>query len=74
MSGVTVVVDDKGSDMVAERVIASSRSLYAKQAVEQVSVQPSPAPDIKSTSEHKSGKSHLTDKTRDKLSEVVSVK
>jgi len=31
MSGITVVVEDKGSKAISERVIESSRSLYAKE-------------------------------------------
>ena len=34
MSGVTVVLGDEGSEEAAEKVIASSRKLYAKKHVE----------------------------------------
>ncbi len=35
MSGVTVVVEDTGSDAVAQRVVESSRTLYAKKSEEE---------------------------------------
>ncbi len=74
MSGVTVVVEDNGSDTVAKRVIASSRALYAKHAEEQA---PTPAPltsNTKGSATPKSKNSHLTDKVSDEVAEIVSVK
>jgi len=38
MSGVTVVVDDIGSKEVAERVIKSSRELYAKKIEQDIPI------------------------------------
>ena len=32
MSGVTVVVEERGNELIAKRVIESSRELYAKKA------------------------------------------
>jgi hypothetical protein len=74
MSGVTVVVEDSGSDEVARQVITSSRALYAKHPEEQIPTLALPTPNTKRSVTPKSKNSHLTDKAKDSLSEIVSVK
>lgn len=71
MSGMTVVVEDPGSQQVAERVIESSRSLYAKKA--QAERLEEPSAKIKSPA-RKSGKNHLTKKVSDELSASSAVR
>lgn len=75
MSGVTVVVEETGSNTIAQRVIESSQKLYAKKAeeveVQSVKSQLTPAKKLRGT--HKTKKSHATKKTSDDLSDLKPV-
>lgn len=75
MSGVTVMVEETGSEAIAQRVVESSRELYAQKA-EEVEGQPvklQPTPAKKPRSVHKTKKSHATKKPSDDLSELKPV-
>lgn len=72
MSGMTVVVDETGSESIAEKVIRSSRELYAKEIKETVAVEPQSAAKKPSVT-RKSKKSHATKKADDDLSELKPV-
>jgi hypothetical protein len=74
MSGMTVVVHDKGSADVSRRVVASSREHYAKKADEAPLVEQAVTPIKKKSPARKSGKNHLTKKASDELSGVSSVR
>ncbi len=74
MSGMTVVVDDKGSADVAKRVVKSSRTYYAKQVEEEPLVEQPATPTKKKSPARKSGKNHLTKKASDELSGVSAVR
>ena len=74
MSGMTVVVDDKGSADVAKRVVESSRTYYAKQVEEEPLVEQPATPTKKKSPARKSGKNHLTKKASDELSGVSAVR
>lgn len=74
MSGMTVVIGDKGSSEVARRVVDSSRTLYAKQ-MEEASLVEQPAKSTKKKSPAKiSGRDHLTRKPSDELSGASAVR
>ena len=76
MSGMTVVVDETGSETIAMQVIESSRELYAKKIEEEVvidAVEPRPKPLKKPSTARKPKKSHATKKAGDDLSELKPV-
>jgi len=72
MSGVTVVVDETGSEPIAEKVIKSSRELYTKK-IEAAVVEPQSKSTKKPRVVRKSKKSHTTKKVSDDLSELKPV-
>jgi hypothetical protein len=74
MSGMTVVVEDKGSSDVAKRVVESSRTLYAKKAESELPVEQVATPTPKKSPSRKSGKNHLTKKADEELSGVSAVR
>lgn len=75
MSGMTVVIDDKGSAEVAKRVVESSRVLYTKKPEETQPVEQQPSKLIeKKRTTRKSGKNHLTKKTSEELSGISAVR
>ena len=74
MSGMTVVVEDKGSADVAKRVVESSRKHYAKKVEEEPPVERETTPTRKKSPARKSGKNHLTKKASEELSGVSAVR
>ena len=73
MSGVTVVVEETGSESIAEHVIKSSRELYAKKIEEAVKVEPQLKSTKKPVTTRTPKKGHATKKTSDDLSEIKPV-
>ncbi len=73
MSGMTVVVDETGSESIAERVIKSSRELYAKKIEEAAVAEPQLKSAKKPIVTRKPKKSHVTKKAGDDLSELKPV-
>lgn len=74
MSGMTVVVEDKGSSEIAMRVIESSRTLYAKKAEEEPPVEQPIKPTKKKSATSKPEENHLTKKAGEELSGASAVK
>lgn len=75
MSGMTIVVEENGSESMAERILKSSRELYAKkieEVAEVATVEPEPKP-IKKTSAARKPKNNVTKKASDELSEMKPV-
>lgn len=72
MSGITVVVDNAGSERTAELVVKSSRALYAKQ-IEETPVEPQPTLVEKARPAPKTRKNHATKRASDELSELKPV-
>lgn len=72
MSGVTVVVEEPGSEVIARRVIESSRELYAKK-VEEVIEPARPNSAKKPAAGRKVKKRHATKRSDDDLSELKPV-
>ncbi|MFZ2836384.1 MAG: hypothetical protein WAZ21_03615 [Candidatus Saccharimonadales bacterium] len=73
MSGMTIVVEEGGSESTAELVLKSSRKLYAKEveeAAESEIIEPDPKPINKPSAVRKTKKNHATKKTRYELSEI----
>lgn len=77
MSGMTVVVDEVGSEPIAKRVIKSSRELYTRRieevAKEEAAATPLPRSIKKPSITRKPKKSHATKKASDDLSELKPV-
>ena len=73
MSGMTVVVEEAGSESIAERVIKSSQELYAKKIEETTPMESRSKPTKKSSTVRKPKKSHATKKVDDDLSELKPV-
>lgn len=76
MSGVTIVVEENGSESTAEQVLKSSRELYAKrieEAAEVATIEPEPKPIKKPSAKRKPKTNHATKKTSDELSEMKPV-
>lgn len=76
MSGMTVVVDEAGSEAIAMQVIESSRELHAKKVEEEVAIEalePQPKPLKKPSTAGKPNKNHATKKASDDLSELKPV-
>ena len=75
MSGVTVVVEEQGDELIAKRVIESSRELYAKKAevaeVPKVKTQAEVAPIISKT--QPKPKKKPSKKTDDELAAMKSI-
>ncbi len=74
MSGVTVVVQDQGSEEVATRVIESSRLQYAKKPDKDISTDHALKPASQGKPARKAKKNHLTKKPSDELSAVSSLR
>ena len=74
MSGMTVVVDDKGSAEIAKHVVESSRALYAKKIGEDLPMEQLTKPSEKKNATRKSEKSHLTKKAGEELSGISAVR
>ena len=77
MSGMTVVVNEPGSESVAKQVIASSRKLYAikaeKPPIESLKNEDKPMQSKKAKTRRKTKPSHATTKSSDELSNLKSV-
>jgi len=73
MSGMTVVVDETGSESIAERVIKSSQELYTKKVEEAVVIGPKPEITKKPSIVRKTKKSPTAKKASDDLSELKPV-
>ncbi len=76
MSGMTIVVEENGSESTAKQVLKSSRELYAKRvevAAEAATIEPEPRPIKKSSAARQPKTSHATKKASDELSEMKPV-
>ena len=76
MSGMTIVVEENGSESTAEQVLKSSRELYAKRievAAEAEIIEPEPKPIKKPSTKRKPKTNHATKKASDELSEMKPV-
>ena len=76
MSGVTIVVEENGSESTAEQVLKSSRELYAKRievAAEAEINEPEPKPIKKPSTKRKPKTNHATKTASDELSEMKPV-
>lgn len=76
MSGMTIVVEENGSESTAEQVLKSSRELYAKRievAAEAEIIEPEPKPIKKPSTKRKPKTNHATKKASDELSEMKLV-
>ena len=76
MSGMTIVVEENGSESMAERVLKSSRELYAKKIeevaeAEEAKLEQKPVRKPSAAREQK--KNHATKKASDELSEMKPV-
>jgi hypothetical protein len=71
MSGVTVVVEDRGSEVIAKRVIESSRQLYAKKIEDEKATEEPKAQPKKQT---KAKGSKPTPKKGDDLSDMTAIR
>ena len=76
MSGMTIVVEENGSESTAEQVLKSSRELYAKRievATEAEIIELEPKPIKKPSAKRKPKTNHATKKASDELSEMKPV-
>jgi len=74
MSGMTIVVDNKGSAEIARRVVESSRALYTKRIKEELLVEQPTEVTKKISPARKPGKNHLTKKAGEELSGLSAVR